>query len=116
MGTDAQRAKLYSTVADNWGEEAAETVMAALPPWDYTEVARQSDIKNLQVSFEARFDQIDARFSQMEARFSQVDARFDRLEANIQSKMDQQFARLLIWTIGIVVALASLILSAVAFV
>lgn len=109
MGRDAQRAKLYGTVAENWGEEAAETVMAILPPWDSTEVALKSDIAlvksditNLRVAVDARFDQVEAKI--------------DAFRVGMDAKMDQQFARLLIWTIGIVLALASLILSAVAFV
>lgn len=102
MGSDAQRAKLYTVMAEKLGQEAADSMMTLLPPWDHTEVALKADVERLGDTLNTKIDAVEAS----------LNAKIDRLEVSIGAKMDQQFARLLMWTIGVMLAFGGLFVAA----
>ena len=74
---ERQRHELYSRqrVEASIGANAADTLMAMLPPVGWADVATKPDLDALRAYVDARFDQVDARFDRVEARFELVDAR-----------------------------------------
>jgi hypothetical protein len=98
MGTDTQRAKLYTVVASHWGEEAAEVMMAVVPAWDRDEVARKVDVENCRIELKGEIAQLRGDFAALSGK---VEAQFGRMIA-VNAGMMFGFA-------GIVLAAAKLI-------
>ncbi len=100
--TEAQRHHLIERARDIMGPEAAMTLAELLPPSGWSDVARRSDLDDLErrmdlrfeamdakvegrlsamdAKFQGRLDAIDARFDAIDARFDAVDVKFDALD------------------------------------
>lgn len=125
MGTDAQRADLYSTVREHWGQQAADTMMALLPPWDYTEVARKVDVELAASRLEAKFGELRAEFGELKGEFGELKGEFGELKGEfgglrgefgeLKGKVDGQFGRMITVNAGTMLAFGSVVLAAAKF-
>ncbi len=71
----------------------ADIAMEAMPPIDYTNVAKVSDIANLRLHMDARFAGVDARFAAVDARFDRMETRFDAVDHRFDA-IDAKFGAL----------------------
>ena len=105
MGTEGQRAKLYLVVASHWGDEAADIMMAAVPPWDYDQVARKIDVENCRIELKGDIAQLRG---EVLALGGQTDSRF----GEISGKVDAQFGRMIAVNAGMMFGFAGIVLAA----
>lgn len=122
MGTDAQRAKLYSTVQEHWGEEVADAMMEVLPAGDPAELARRVDVENMGLRLEAKFGALEAKFGKLEGRFGELEGKFGALEGRfgalegkvgeLSGRVDSQFGRMITVNVGTMLAFGSVVLAA----
>lgn len=62
------RQRLATRLHEVLGEEAADTLVASLPPFAWPDVATKADLRALEERMDARFAQVDARFGELEGR------------------------------------------------
>jgi len=55
------RDQLYRSAVEALGREEADTLMASLPPMDWSEMATKSDLDRLGQRLDLRFEKIDAQ-------------------------------------------------------
>ena len=68
------RDQLYRSAVEVLGREEADTLMASLPPMDWSEMATKSDLALLKTDLDLLRTDLDARFETFELRLmSQVD-------------------------------------------
>ena len=58
MATD----QMYLKLEEVLGREEADTLMNHLPPTGWADVARKSDLDQLRINLETKFDAMEARF------------------------------------------------------
>ncbi len=97
------RRDLYDRLADSIGGDAAETLMAYLPPLGWSDVATKQDLARFEERFDQRFDNV---------RY-QMEALEHRLTASLRGDMAAQTRTLMFSTISMMLVLASTILAAV---
>ena len=85
---DTKRFEILARLRDVLGSPVAEHVMEYLPPMDWTDVARQSDVKALGARIDGLEENINVRF---DAFRSDIAARYDALMSN----SDVRFAALI---------------------
>ena len=60
------RDQLYRSAVEVLGREEADTLMASLPPMDWSEIATKSDLAVLRADLGALEDRMDLRFETLE--------------------------------------------------
>lgn len=107
---DAKRLEILARLREVLGNPVADHVMEYLPPVDWTDVARLSDIDErltslraemnagfavtngridiLRAEIDGRFADVNGRFAEVDARFREVHARFDALEGRIDGRFE----------------------------
>ena len=127
MVTDAERRALRDRLVTSLGEPAAGTLMALLAPFDWTEVARRSDVESLRAEVGHRFDALEGRFEgfqhHVDGRFEAIDGRFEaidgRLEgvqgqlAGLRDRIDSQLAKLVAANVATVTAVTAIVAALV---
>ena len=111
--TDAQRHRLHNKLDQVLGEEDAAVLISHLPPSGWSDVARTSDLDELERRIETR---ADARFAVVDSRFAVVDSRFETMEARfgaaIERSMREQMGRFLVG-VGVLMTVVSTIQTVV---
>ena len=79
MPPQAARLDLYTGLTEVLGTERAETLMAALPQHDISEVATKRDVAGLEAKIDARFDSLETRLASVETIVIGLGARMDRM-------------------------------------
>jgi len=79
MPSEAARLDLYTDLTEVLGTERAETLMAALPQYDISEVATKRDVAVLEAKIDARFDSLETRLASVETIVIGLGARMDRM-------------------------------------
>ena len=79
--------------------EIADAIMETVPPFDWSEIARSTEVTAQFGGVYARFEQIDQRFEQVDQRFEQIDQRFEQIDQRFEvvenrlEVLDQRMAR-----------------------
>jgi hypothetical protein len=81
--SEAARNDLYNGLTELLGSERAETLMAYLPKYDPTDVARRADIDRL----EGRIDRVELEIREVRAGLAAVNARLDKLFLSLLAGM-----------------------------
>lgn len=76
--TDQARNLLFNRLREALGDDEAATMMELLPPVGWAEVARRSDLDQLERRLELRFAALGERFAAVDARFDGVEKRLDQ--------------------------------------
>jgi hypothetical protein len=100
--SEAARLDLYNGLAEMLGADRAETLMAALPIFEISDLATKNDLALFASSLDSRMDLMDARMGGL-------DSRMDRLETAIGGlglRMDRMFLTL---TAGLFVIVAAMV-------
>ena len=64
MTTDFRnRDQLYRSAVEALGEEEADTLMASLPPMDWSEIATKTDLASIEERMELRFDSLEHKLT-----------------------------------------------------
>lgn len=95
------RHETYRRFAEAAGQEAADYLMAHLPPEEWPGLATKADLRELGAEirkdmahqFEVFQGKLDSMESRWNARFGSMDARFDSTDARIDSKESKSDAR-----------------------
>jgi predicted nuclease with TOPRIM domain len=74
------RHELHRRLEELLGEEAADTLMEALPPVPWDELATKEDLARLEERLNAR---LDGRIATLDGRIATLDGRIDSLEDRI---------------------------------
>jgi len=53
------------------------------------QIATKSDLKELEIKFDSKFDQIDNKFEQIDSRFKQIDSRFKQIDSRFEQINDR---------------------------
>jgi hypothetical protein len=93
---DAKRLEILARLREVLGNPVADHVMEYLPPMDWTDVARLSDIDERLTSLRAEMNagfavtngRIDILRAEVDAMESRIDARFDALEGRIDGRFE----------------------------
>ena len=93
---DAKRLEILARLREVLGIPVADHVMEYLPPMDWTDVARLSDIDERLTSLRAEMNagfavtngRIDILRAEVGAMESRIDARFDALEGRIDGRFE----------------------------
>lgn len=93
---DAKRLEILARLREVLGNPVADHVMEYLPPMDWTDVARLSDIDERLTSLRAEMNagfavtngRIDILRAEVGAMESRIDARFDALEGRIDGRFE----------------------------
>ena len=99
---DAKRLEILARLREVLGNPVADHVMEYLPPMDWTDVARLSDIDERLTSLRAEMNagfavtngRIDILRAEVGAMESRIDARFDALEGRIDGRFAEVNGRL----------------------
>jgi hypothetical protein len=100
--SEAARLDLYNGLAELLGPDRAETLMAALPIFEISDLVTKTDLALFASSFESRMDG-------QESRMDRLDSRMDRLESamgGLGLRMDRLFLTL---TAGLFVIVAAMV-------
>ncbi len=62
-------------------EETADAILESMPPFDWSDIARSTEMNR-------QFERIDERFERMDERFVRIDEKFDRIEGRMDSRFD----------------------------
>lgn len=100
--TEHDRLRLRQRLTETIGEDAATTLMEAIPPVDYDQLATKdalallgrevrSDIVELRGEMHLRFAEIETRFAAVDQRFADVDTRFAAIDQRF-ADVDARFA------------------------
>ena len=86
---ERSRRDLHERLEETLGAQAANTLMNALPPVGWDQVATKADLAGLALEqrFEGmghRFDGIDAKFDGIDAKFEGIGHRFDGIDAKFE--------------------------------
>jgi hypothetical protein len=95
--SEQDRHDLYETFIQVFGRKEAGKVMDLLPPVDWSDVARRSDVEALGVRWSDRMDALDATWTARmdaqdatwSARMDAFDAKMDALENRLLRKTDE---------------------------
>jgi hypothetical protein len=93
---DAKRLEILARLREVLGNPVADHVMEYLPPMDWTDVARLSDIDERLTSLRAEMNagfavtngRIDILRAEVGAMETRIDARFDTLEGRIDGRFE----------------------------
>ena len=107
MASEAARLDLYNGLSEILGTERAETLMAALPTYDISEIATKSDIYALEARVDARFDSIGARIDGLESRLASVET----IVIGLGARMDRMFLAMIAGLFVIVATMAGVLLT-----
>ncbi len=120
MVTDAERRALRDRLVTSLGEPAAGTLMALLAPFDWTEVARRSDVESLRAEVGHRFDALEGRFEgfqhHVDGRFEAIDGRLEGVQgqlAGLRDRIDSQLAKLVAANVATVTAVTAIVAALV---
>lgn len=69
---DNNRLEMHLRLKEVLGDTVGDTVMRSLPPVDWSEFARKSDVEALARLTEVRFAAVDARLASIESRLSGI--------------------------------------------
>ena len=122
---EERRAEFYQAFCDSVGKNVTNTLMEMLPPFDWSDIARKSDIDRLRLEMTGTTDKrfaemtgtmdmrfaemtgtMDKRFAEMTLQFAKVDAKFSVIEHDIN-----RINRTLGWMIGSMVTIGVLIVG-----
>ncbi|GJM38417.1 MAG: hypothetical protein DHS20C19_17840 [Acidimicrobiales bacterium] len=70
--------------------EVAYAILESMPPFDWSEIAKKSDVEELRQEMAARFDAIDRRFEGTDQRLEGTDQRLDGIDQRLEG-IDQRF-------------------------
>lgn len=107
MASEAARLDLYHGLTEILGTERAETLMAALPHYDISEVATKRDVAVLEARIDARLDSIGARIDGLEIRLASVES----IVGGLGTRMDRMFLAMIAGLFVIVATMAGVLLS-----
>ena len=71
--------------------EVADAILESMPPYDWSEIVRRTEIDALRRDMNDRFGDVDRRFEQVDQRFEQVDQRFDQVDRRF-IEIDRRFS------------------------
>lgn len=121
----ANRDQLYRSAVRALGQEEADTLMASLPPADWTDLARTSDLDARFLFTDTEMDrrftetntEMDRRFNEaehrMELRFEKVDVQFEALEHKLTASFEATLRKQTQWMVGGLGAMAVSMLGVV---
>jgi hypothetical protein len=121
--SEAARLDLYNGLAELLGPDRAETLMAALPIFESSDLVTKTDLALFASSFassmdghgsridrlDSRMDALDSRMDALDSRMDRLDSRMDRLESamvGLGLRMDRLFLTL---TAGLFVIVAAMV-------
>lgn len=94
--TQAQRAALYTSLAESMGEEAADTLMDQLPPSGWDQMATKEDLAGvelrLQAVLAAAVAEINTKFAETNGKLVETNARITEINAELRVAMHEGFA------------------------
>jgi hypothetical protein len=67
MVTDAERRRLYDACVRTWGDESAATLMELLPPVGWSDLARQSDLRELRAELKGDIAELRGEVAELRA-------------------------------------------------
>jgi autonomous glycyl radical cofactor GrcA len=116
--SEAARADLYNGLAELLGSERAETLMTAVPGFDFAELVTKSDlgvldarVNGLDQSLNARMDGLDqslnARIDGLEVRLANVET----IVIGLGSRMDRMFFAMIAGLFVILATMAGVLIS-----
>lgn len=100
------RDQLYRSAVEALGREEADTLMASLPPMDWSEMATKTDLALLKAD-------LGALEERMGLRFEKVDAQFETLEHKLTATFESALRRQTQWLVGGLGAMAVSMLGVV---
>lgn len=108
------RHELHEALRDKIGHSPAATLMDALPPVGWADVATKHDLEHGRVLLTKDIDSVRSDLGEFEAR---VDLRFERtelkLEAKFQKEINNLFRNLVFAMIGSQTTFAAVLLAAI---
>ena len=99
--SEAARHDLYNGLTELLGPQRAETLMAALPTYDTSELVTKSDLALFGTEMKAELSELGARVSQLEVRMTAVESAL----VAINLRLDRMFLALVRGLIVIVAAM-----------
>jgi len=108
MASDRQRRELYVALEATLGGGPAQTLMELLPPFDWSDVARRSDIAELRGEVAELRGEIGGVKGQIGGLRSEMVGGLAEVRAEIRA----QFAKYLLSIFTIVLALAGVVIAA----
>ena len=92
---EEQRAELYQAFCDSVGKNVTNTLMEMLPPFDWSGIARKSDIDRLRLEMTGTTDKRFAEITgTMDMRFAEMTGTMDKRFAEMTGTMDKRFAEM----------------------
>lgn len=118
---EEKRAELYKAFCDSVGTEVTNTFMEMLPPFDWSNVARKSDLDMLRAEMNGRFIEINSKVDRgfievngkIDTRLIEIDSRVVEVNSMI-SMIERDFKRLnrsLGWLFSLTLAASTLIIG-----
>ena len=115
-GNAHARNELHDRLVDAIGREAANTLMEALPPIPWSDLATKADVSEVVTRLdgvESRLDGVETRLDRMDLRFDRIDARFEAVAKDAASMEERLTTRMESMEHRITAALRGYIITAV---
>jgi hypothetical protein len=116
MAYEQSRADLYSLLRRDLAEETATALMEALPPLDWSDLARRSDLALLRAELKGDFAGLEGRFADLKGEFADLKGAVADLRveiADLRAKVDSQVPKMILANIPLAFGVAGLVLAAV---
>ncbi|MDZ7762703.1 MAG: hypothetical protein U5L00_20945 [Desulfovermiculus sp.] len=74
----------------------------------------EEELKNQRELMKQGFEQIEKRLEQIDKRFEQVDKRFEQMDARFEA-LTKRMDRFMIWSFGVTVSMAGVVIGVIKF-
>ena len=95
--SEKRRLKLYETLIDSVGDEAAATLMECLPPGGWENVATKEDLKLLEERLTVKIAGLDGKIAALDGKIAALDGKIDNGLDSVRGEiaaLDGKIARL----------------------
>jgi hypothetical protein len=92
MVTDAERRRLYDAFVRTWGDEAATTLMELLPPVGWSDLLRQSDLREVRAELKGDLAELRGELIDVKNDVAELRGEVAELRAEVRSQLPKLIA------------------------